>query len=73
MSQYLSHKNFKWIDFKVTTVEYPTVLHDHDLLFCAEIKKNENMKYRKLITNSNENNNYVIYYRNLQQCIQQLI
>ena len=53
-------------------LEYPSTLHDYhnDLPFCAENKKIENMKQRKLITDLNDKKNYIIHYRNLQQCLQ---
>ena len=53
-------------------LEYPTVSHDHhsDFPFCAKIKKIENMKRRKLITDLNVKNNYIIHCLNLQRCIQ---
>ena len=53
-------------------LKYPTVLHDRhsDYPFCAENKKIENMKYRKLITDLNDKNNYIIHYRNIYQRIQ---
>ena len=53
-------------------MEYPTLLHDYhsDFPFCSENKKIENMKHRKLRTDLNDKRNYIIHYRNLQQCIQ---
>ena len=48
-------------------LEYPTILHDHysDVPFYVENKKNENLKYRKIITDLNDKINYIIHYRNL--------
>ena len=45
--------------------EYPTLLPDHrsDFPFCSENKKIENMKHRKLMTDLNDKNNYIIHYR----------
>lgn len=53
-------------------LEYPSILHDYhnDLPFCSENKKIESMKQKKLITDLNNKTNYIIHYRNLQQCIQ---
>ncbi|XP_065370870.1 uncharacterized protein LOC135963015 [Calliphora vicina] len=42
-------------------LEYPSTLHDNhnDLPFCAENKKNENMKQTKLITDLNDKTKYI--------------
>lgn len=52
-------------------LEYSESLHDYhnDLPFCAENKRNENMKYTKLIADFTHKTNYIIHYRNLQQCL----
>ncbi|XP_037806202.1 uncharacterized protein LOC119600179 [Lucilia sericata] len=53
-------------------LDYPSSLHDYhnDLPFCAETKKIATMKQKKLITDLNNKTNYVIHYKNLQQCIE---
>lgn len=55
----------------VVDLEYPSELHDihNHLPFCAEIKKTPHAKENKLILDLNDKDHYIIYYKNLQQCL----
>jgi len=51
--------------------EYTENLHSqhNDLPFCSQNKKTENMQQSKLIADLSNKYNYIIHYRNLQQCL----
>jgi len=81
MSQPLPYKDFKWmsttdidnfdIHLEVDLI-YPYRLHDlhNDFPFCPSncLASKEDM-VKKLIADLGNKKNYVIHYRNLQQCI----
>lgn len=52
-------------------LEYPFEIHDkhNDLPFCSEIKTPPGSKQNKLIPDLNNKYNYIIYYKNLEQCL----
>lgn len=52
-------------------LEYPDSLHEchNDLPFCVQNKKVNQSKFSKLIADLTPKQNYVIHYKNLQQCI----
>lgn len=53
-------------------IKYPTSLHDlhNNLPFCAENKKPPQGKTQILMLGFEAKTNYIIHYRNLQQCIE---
>ena len=52
-------------------LDYPSSIHDshNDFPFCAENKKINGMKNTKLIVDLYNKRNYIIHYKNLQQCL----